>query len=176
MAKFDPAFERTIGLEGSYSNDPNDPGKETKFGITKQSALDHGYHGEMKELPIELAKIIHKGGYWDNFGLDSINDQDVANEIFDTGVNCGTLTAGLIVQKALNLLNKNGSLWPDLKVDGMIGRVTIDAINDCDNKSNDYKTVFLKCLNALQVAYYETITEKNEKLERFFFGWVKNRA
>ena len=34
---FDQAFERLIGHEGGYVNHPDDPGGETKFGITKRT-------------------------------------------------------------------------------------------------------------------------------------------
>jgi len=41
-APFQQAFERTIGFEGGYANDPRDPGGETKYGISKRAypALD----------------------------------------------------------------------------------------------------------------------------------------
>ena len=32
---FDKAFELVIGHEGGYSNNPKDPGGETKYGISK---------------------------------------------------------------------------------------------------------------------------------------------
>lgn len=34
MSNFDDAFTYTIGNEGGYSNDPNDSGGPTNFGIT----------------------------------------------------------------------------------------------------------------------------------------------
>jgi Predicted lysozyme (DUF847). len=36
IESFDKAFELTVGLEGTYSNDARDPGGETKFGICKR--------------------------------------------------------------------------------------------------------------------------------------------
>ncbi len=32
---FDEAFDRLVGNEGGYVNNPSDPGRETKFGIGK---------------------------------------------------------------------------------------------------------------------------------------------
>ena len=37
MSRFDDVFERVIGHEGGYSNDPNDSGGETIFGISKRA-------------------------------------------------------------------------------------------------------------------------------------------
>ena len=34
---FDTAFDRLIGHEGGYVNNPADPGGETKYGISKRS-------------------------------------------------------------------------------------------------------------------------------------------
>ena len=34
---FNTAFERVVGTEGGYVNDPRDPGGETKFGISKRA-------------------------------------------------------------------------------------------------------------------------------------------
>jgi lysozyme family protein len=34
---FDTAFQRLIGHEGGYVNDPRDPGGETKYGISRRS-------------------------------------------------------------------------------------------------------------------------------------------
>ena len=34
---FDQAFERVIGHEGGYVNDPRDPGGETKYGISRRA-------------------------------------------------------------------------------------------------------------------------------------------
>ena len=34
---WDDVFDRLIGHEGEYSNDPNDPGGETKWGISKRA-------------------------------------------------------------------------------------------------------------------------------------------
>lgn len=34
---FDIAFDRLLGHEGGYVNDPEDPGGETNWGISKRS-------------------------------------------------------------------------------------------------------------------------------------------
>ncbi|WP_460988842.1 glycosyl hydrolase 108 family protein, partial [Staphylococcus aureus] len=42
MMTFDECFEKLIGHEGCYSNNPKDPGGETKWGVSKRAypALD----------------------------------------------------------------------------------------------------------------------------------------
>ncbi len=53
--KFEKAFEYVIQNEGGYVFDKNDPGGETKFGITKKS-----YHAlNIRDLTLEDAKKIY---------------------------------------------------------------------------------------------------------------------
>src|SRR3990167_2567385 len=172
MASFDQAFEKTLGHEGGFVDDPSDSGGATRFGITEKVAKEHGYKGEMKALPMEFAKIVYKKGYWDQMKLDNVVTQGVADELFDTGVNCGTGTAGKICQRSLNLLNQLGTLWPDIPIDGAVGLGTTAAINKCCSISPAYALALIKPLNALQVAYYAEVAERNPKNERFFRGWL----
>ena len=55
MAEFKLAIPRVITNEGGYVNDPDDPGGETKYGISKRSypALD------IKNLTVEQATAIY---------------------------------------------------------------------------------------------------------------------
>ena len=53
----------------------------------------------------------------------------VAEELLDTGVNCGINFAKPLLQRALNLLNNQGKAgWPDLAVDGIYGSATLNAL------------------------------------------------
>lgn len=85
---FDSAFTDLIGNEGGYSNNPTDPGGETMWGITKRVALKHDYHGEMRLLPIEIAKAIAKAEYWDVAGCDELPDK-LDFQVFDAAYNSG---------------------------------------------------------------------------------------
>ena len=61
---FDKAFARTVGIEGGYSNDPDDSGGETNWGITKATAVAYGYTGPMRDMPRETAHGIYLNGWW----------------------------------------------------------------------------------------------------------------
>ena len=57
---FDEVFERTIGHEGGYVNNPKDPGGETNWGITIKTARENGYTGSMKSMSRLQAKEIYR--------------------------------------------------------------------------------------------------------------------
>ena len=43
MDVFSKSFTHTLGLEGKYSNNPNDTGGETMWGITKALCFQQGF-------------------------------------------------------------------------------------------------------------------------------------
>lgn len=160
MDAFERAFCETLSFEGEYVNDPDDPGGETKFGISKRSYPDV----DIAALSFEQAKDIYKRDYWDVLNLHEIRREPISSEIFDTAVNMGRRTAITIAQRALNLLGE------DLAEDGIIGVKTISALNRWSVK--DMKALFI-CLNGFQFIHYHLITESNPRLKKFARGWTK---
>lgn len=176
---FDKAFTKTLGHEGGYVNDPKDSGGETIWGITKRVALAHGYKDEMRQMPQTVARTIYKRGYWDTLRLDTIDlySEAIAEELFDTAVNCGVGTAGKFLQRALNVLNREGADFADMEVDGQVGAVTLHALkNFLTLRKENGAVVLLRALNSLQGAYYIELCERRQKDERFVFGWLLNRV
>jgi hypothetical protein len=60
LAEFEQAVEFTLAWENGYTNNPDDPGGETKYGISKRSypTLD------IFNLTLEQAKAIYYRDYW----------------------------------------------------------------------------------------------------------------
>lgn len=98
---FDTAFDRLLGNEGDYSNDPGDPGGKTRWGITEREARAHGYAGDMRALPKEAAKAIYRADYWDILGDDA--DPAIKFQAFDFGVNAGVQTSIRKLQAAIGV-------------------------------------------------------------------------
>ena len=110
---FDKAFERLIGHEGGYVNDPRDPGGETKFGISKRS-----YPAEdIKALTLERAKAIYRRDFWGVAGCDAVPDA-MRFDLFDMAVNSGPVTA-------IKTLQRSAGVTPD----GLLGPITLQALN-----------------------------------------------
>jgi len=68
MKDFDKAIKFVLKWEGKYSNDPQDPGGETKYGISKRSYPEL----DISKLTLKQAKEIYYQNYWLKCGCDSL--------------------------------------------------------------------------------------------------------
>lgn len=168
-----------IAREGGYSNDPNDRGGETVYGITVAVARANGYTGAMRDMPRPVAERIIGTEYCDAISLDALEtiSPPIAAEMADTAVNMGVGAAGRFLQRALNVFNRRGTLYPDLKVDGRCGSATVAALRAfLAHRRDGGELVMLRTLNALQGARYVELAEAREQDETFVFGWIANRV
>jgi len=170
MDAFDYAFEQTVGYEGGYVNDPDDPGGETKYGITKavfEEELKAGFVSgvsAVQDITPAIAKAIYKRRYWNALGLNRLYNIVIAAEIFDTAVNMGIAWSAKIVQEALNFLGES------LEVDGNLGPKTMTALKTWADK--DERALYV-CLNGFQFMRYCEICKKNPDLVKYARGWTK---
>ena len=168
-----------IRVEGGYSNDKADAGGETMYGITVAVARNHGYTGAMRNLPRQTAYDIYYKSYVVEPGFDLVAkiDPAIAAELVDTGVNMGTTTAAKFLQQSLNALNDGGTKYPDLVVDGRLGKASISALEAfLRQRGADGRVVLLRALNSLQGARYIALAESRPQNERFIFGWFHARV
>lgn len=113
---FDQAFDRLMGVEKGYWDDP--VGGPTNWGITERVARAAGYTGLMRDLPLALAKQIAKREYWDKYQCDQF-DPAIGYQIFDTAYNGGHPVQWL--QQAVGV-----------KADGIVGAITIGAVRNAN--------------------------------------------
>lgn len=112
---FDTAFDLLLGHEGGYSDHAADPGGKTRYGITEAVAREVGYKGDMRELPLDLAKRIYLERYWRPVRADDL-PPGVRYAVFDAAVNSGPAQATRWLQRALAVT-----------ADGVIGPKTLAA-------------------------------------------------
>ena len=177
MKEFLLAWARTGPKEGGYVAHPSDRGGPTMWGITERVARANGYKGPMNQLPLETAMEIGKTQYWDVLNLDKIAAvrQPIAHEMFDTLYNGGDV--GSWLQRCLNALNARGSMYPDMKVDGRIGPLTVDSLRIyIARRGKEGEAVLLKALNAIQGERFLRLAEADVKQEDFVYGWLRERA
>ncbi len=84
MNNFDKALKFVLKWEGGYSNDPNDPGGETKYGISKRSYPEL----DISKLTLKQVKEIYYQNYWLKTGCDKL-PFPFNIVVFDTAVNMG---------------------------------------------------------------------------------------
>lgn len=187
MADFNRSYAVVRENEGGYANNRNDRGGETYKGIARKYweswkgwAIIDSYkkHIANFELTLEKDKELqalvldfYKSNFWSELRLDNVNDQAIATELFDTGVNMSTTTAATFLQRTLNVLNNQGKSYSDLLVDGKIGEKTIQVLN-----AHKSPLRVLKVLNCLQGAKYIAICENNPSQEEFMAGWMNRVA
>ena len=154
--------------EGGYSNDPDDSGGPTKFGITQQDYSEylgrHASASDVKRMTIDSAINIYRKRYWDGAKMDLISPT-LQSAMYDTGVNNGVGTAAELLQKTLV------SLGYDVKVDGVTGPKTA-AILASALKDHGARIVNNKFVD-LRVERYHAIVKEHPADEKFLAGWIR---
>ncbi len=103
---FTTAFELVLGHEGNYVNDPQDPGGETKFGISKRSYPNL----DIKNLTLDQAREIYLADFWNFMRIGDLPDA-LRYFAFDVAVNCGAPWAARSLQRAAGAL-PDGKIGP----------------------------------------------------------------
>lgn len=161
-------------IEAGYVNNKNDLGGETNHGITIATAREFGYTGAMKDLTEAQALDIYDKGWWQKMMLDQVLQINpvIADRLFDFGINSGRGNAITVLQRMLNVLNRQGKLYPDIVVDGGMGKNTIASLNSFKAARGDKGlNVLAFSLTCHQVSYYTDISEKRMANEEFTYGW-----
>ena len=117
--KFEKAVEKLLKNEGGYVNDPDDPGGETQFGISKRSYPDRN----IKKLTKDDAIKIYFRDFWKPGRFGEFERDEIGEKIFNLSVNMGIRKAAVILQLALIYTGRK------VKLDGVIGPETIGAVN-----------------------------------------------
>lgn len=176
---FDRLIDPLLAREGGWSNHSDDRGGETNWGVTKAVARENGYAGPMRSMTRDQAKGIYRAKYWAKPGLYLLAplSEKIAEELFDTGVNMGTGTAGFFIQRTLNALNQKGRDFADLALDGAVGPATATALKAyLKKRGKEGETAVLRALNCLQGARYIELAEGREANESFVHGWLLHRV
>ncbi|MHB0978394.1 MAG: glycoside hydrolase family 108 protein [Minisyncoccota bacterium] len=145
--KLNKALKLILQEEGGYVNDPIDPGKETKYGISKRQYPDL----DIKNLTLAQAIAVYERDYWIPIKGDEL-PWPICLYVFDSAVNQGVQAAVGLLQKTLGI-----------KRDGIMGPITVAT-------ANKYATVNVAALYLADRAL-RYIDTKN--FERYGRGWMK---
>lgn len=160
MADFNLALPIVLRHEGGFSNNENDVGGPTSYGISAQLLSAYlGQHvsvDQMKVLTLEEAGHIYKKLFWDTMSLDFISNQNLAAIIFDQSVLNGVPLAVQFIQEILNL-----------PVDKILGSHTVDAINSYVSATWLSAQFIYRCQK-----HFIEICETNHTQDAFLLGWI----
>lgn len=167
MADFKTAFLLTLQHEDSTRSGKVtiDAGGRTRFGIAEKFHPDLSekfFTGPAEDALAEAEKI-EEHEYWNTMGLTEIENQNVANKLFDMGVNMGVRQAAIYAQRAANSLATGKGR---LAQDGEIGPKTLAAINAAD------PIAYYQALCELSVAHYRHVVAVNPAQAVNLQGWL----
>ncbi|HSK44713.1 MAG TPA: glycosyl hydrolase 108 family protein [Candidatus Binatia bacterium] len=171
MADFKTAFSLTLQHEDSTRSGKVtiDAGGRTRFGIAEKfhPDLPEEFFTGPAEDALSEAEKIEEREYWDSMRLAEVESQNVANKLFDMGVNMGVRQASVYAQRAANSL-----LSAEARVaeDGEIGGKTLAVINGVD------PIAYYQALCELSSAHYRHVAAVNPAQAMNLQGWLKRAS
>ena len=156
---FNLSFENVIGVEGGYTQDPEDTGNWTggRKGVGKLNGTKYGVSAasypslDIKSITLDDAKAIYYRDYWQVINGDAF-PFSISNALFDCAVNSGCSSATKLLQRSLGVVS-----------DGKIGKQTIAAA-----QAKNQTELLIDFLTARAVFY-----ARLAKFELYGKGWMK---
>ena len=118
-----------------------------------------------------LRHDFYRNGYWAPAGCDRVNNQAIANELFEQAVHQTPHHSTRRLQRVLNAMNRGEKRWPDLVVDGRFGNATNTALDAA--LAGGYADIVWSMLNHLQGVNRLEDIEQNPAQEAFSIGWFR---
>lgn len=181
MADFKDAIGPTLVFEGGFTDDPDDPGGATNFGISLRFLRQSNEYDlgdidkdgdidadDIKQLTVEQAIRIYKKHFWDKYNYGIIADQKTANKLFDMTVNMGPAQSHKIAQRALRAVGVEG-----IVDDGVLGPVSLRAIQGV--YTEDLEEAYLAAIRSEQAGFYRVLAAQKPVFNKYLKGWL-NRA
>jgi len=149
--------------EGGFVDHEDDRGGATNYGITQDTLARRRGHPvsveDVRNLTRSEAIEIYAALYVLEPNFDKIKHDDLAALVVDCGVNHGTARAARWLQAAANVT-----------VDGIVGPVTLAAVNSQDGKAL-YRAVL-----AERCRFYGQLITRDTSQAAFAAGWANRVA
>lgn len=162
-ADYNSCLSCVLGLEGGYTDDPNDPGGATNLGITQNEYDAWRTAQGLPTQSVELitddeANTIYYNNYWVPMNCAAL-PAGLDCAVFQAGVNIGPATAVEMLQGILNVT-----------ADGVVGPATLAAITPANTSS------VIAAFLAAQQNYYQSLAQTNSSEASFLDGWMNRVA
>jgi lysozyme family protein len=152
---FSQCLHVVLREEGGYTNDPNDPGGATNFGITIADLREWRGHDvtpdDVKNMTKAEALEIYRAKYWNPMQCGDLPD-GIDLEVFDFGVNAGIRTSVKMLQLVIGVTQ-----------DGSVGPITLNAAKAANARS------VIQAFSQHRLDYYRSLTGE---WPHFGAGWT----
>lgn len=175
MATFESAVAFILVNEGELSEDAADPGGITNWGISLRflrevasEALKRAGIFEpiteqtIRDLTKDQAIILYRSEFWESAPFEKIQNQTLANYIFDMVINHGMGQAVKLTQRAVCACQKAKDY---LKDDGVLGARTLMGINQCS-------FMLIPAMIAQRDGFYRRLVALNPARKVDLDGWL----
>lgn len=199
----DQPFAEVLQDEDLWSDDPDDPGHGTVWGLTKSADPDSGvwpivdgyrtkpgFPEAMRhdQALLAAAKATYRKNYWLPMGCDSVKSAVIQAKLFNSAVNIGNGIVAQYLRIILNEFNRKQSLWPDVSLLPFVDTQVLDAVDKMLLEDEGERVLYDE-LNGWQRTYYDIGKDgfnalvaqikahpTGEWRETFEWGWEKNRT
>lgn len=152
MADIIDEIEEREGRD-KVTNDPDDSGGRTQYGISEQSHPEAWLDGKVTEPE---ARAIYSLEYIIEPRFHKIEFEPLRNQLIDFGVNSGQTRAVRFLQTILSV-----------EKDGVIGPATLTALSKRNPKQIN------NLLVSMRKAFYYKLVEAKPSNRKFLKGWLK---
>lgn len=160
MASYEVFKKKIKRAEGGYQNLIDDRGNKNSLGelVGTNFGVSAVFYetviqvpptvADMKNITQNEAHFLFKKYFWDRIKADSIKSQAIAETFADHAINSHPKTSTRVMQRVLN-----NDFKKTLVVDGVSGKMTIDAINSVPEKE------LFNAFSKARIAYYNGLKD-----------------
>ena len=152
----DDIIDHEIALEGPPTNDPQDVGGRTQFGISERSNPQAWADGKVTE---EEARAIYETKYLTHPGFHHILDVPLRRQLVDFGVTSGPQLAIMKLQTLLHV-----------EADGILGPITLTALANVHPETINTQLVVARLIMICR------LVQKVPADLKYLTGWVTRAA
>ncbi len=190
MADFEISIKKTLANEGGdkYTETEGDSGGATKYGISLRFLTDiletksgqsffnatfyypilprHDRKVIIQTLTLNQAKEIYRVFFWDANRYGEIEDQSIAEKVFDMAVLMGAPRANRCLQRSLF----EDGYGEESDIDGIIGPMTIGMIDLAI--ATEYIIDLQQILKCNFTKHFISLCNKDKSQSKFLLGWL----